>query len=178
MDNNPEQEVYQLIYDDVENYGYYGRSNHGEKALKPILDLNPASILDVGCGHNDFILMAREAGIKKATGVDFACPSADFVCDILNLPFENKEFDFITAWDVLEHLLPEQVEPCFKEMSRVSRRFAFTIAHVPAGTPPPPKFKGHNLHQCVKEPVWWQAEIEKFGTISPSNGLFWLGEWN
>ena len=175
MNYNPEQEVYELIYND-EKYHYYGRSNHGHKALESIAALNPTSLLDVGCGHNNFVREIKTLGVQKAIGVDFACKSADYVADILDLPFTDKEFDFITAWDVLEHLLPEQVEPALLEMKRVSQRFAFTIAYDFASTPPPKKFKNHNLHQTVKKPSWWKEQIEKYADISQQNEL-WLGNW-
>jgi ubiquinone/menaquinone biosynthesis C-methylase UbiE len=177
MNVNPEQEVYQLIYDDVDNYHYYGRSNHGKDSIKHILSLKPDSIIDVGCGHNHFIQIMRELGVEKAVGIDFACKSADYVCDILDLPFKDKEFDFLTAWDVLEHLLPEQVDQALKEMSRISKRFAFTITYNPASTPPPTRFKGHNLHQCCRQPAWWMEQIEKYA-ISCNNTLaYWNGYW-
>ena len=69
MKLNPEQEVYELIYND-DAYSYYGRSNHGHKAIEAIAQLKPTSLLDVGCGHNKFVQEIRELGVK-ALGVDF-----------------------------------------------------------------------------------------------------------
>ena len=43
MSVNPEQEVYELIYAD-DSYSYYGKSNHGHKALKSIVALEPLSL--------------------------------------------------------------------------------------------------------------------------------------
>ena len=174
MKLNPEQEVYELIYND-EAYFYYGRSNHGHKALEAIAKLKPTSLLDVGCGHNKFVQEIKELGVK-AIGVDFACKSADQIADILDLPFKDKEFDFVTAWDVLEHLLPNQIETALLEMKRVSDRFAFTIAYDYATTPPPKKFKNHNLHQTVKKPSWWKHQIEKYAEVIQQDEL-WLGKW-
>ena len=90
--------------------------------------------------------------------------------------FTDKEFDFLTAWDVLEHLLPDQIDSALLEMQRVSNRFAFTIAYDYASTPPPKKFSGHNLHQTVKEPEWWKEKIEKYAEVTQQNDL-WLGKW-
>ena len=174
MKLNPEQEVYELIYND-DAYSYYGRSNHGHKAIEAIAQLKPTSLLDVGCGHNKFVQEIRELGVK-ALGVDFACKSADQIADILDLPFRDKEFDFITAWDVLEHLLPDQVEQAFLEMKRVSSRFAFTIAYDYASTPPPKKFKNHNLHQTVRKPDWWKDKIDKHAEVIQQDEL-WIGKW-
>ena len=177
MNLNPEQEVYELIYAD-EAYSYYGKSNHGHKALKSIAALEPLSLLDVGCGHNAFVKEIKKFGIEKAVGVDFACKSADKIADILDLPFTDKEFDFLTAWDVLEHLLPDQIDSALLEMQRVSKRFAFTIAYETAYTLPPPGFEGHNLHQCVENEQWWRNIISNYSNRYINKNTFWIGQWN
>lgn len=176
MINNSEREVYESIYSD-DNYFHYGRTTHGKDAIKYILNLKPESLIDVGCGHNYFVQSVKKSGIKKAIGIDFACPSADFLADILELPFEDKEFDLLTAWDVLEHLLPEQVDQALSEMSRVSKRFAFTITYNPAGCIAPGKFKNHNLHQCCRPPHWWKNEIEKHAITCHNHLAYWVGKW-
>jgi ubiquinone/menaquinone biosynthesis C-methylase UbiE len=176
MINNPEREVYEAIYSD-NYYFHYGRTTHGKDVFKYILTLKPESIVDIGCGHNYFIKVLSKVGIKKVIGVDFACPSADIIADVLYLPFEDKEFDLLTSWDVLEHLLPEQVDQAISEMSRVSNRFAFTITYNPAGTIPPGKFKNHNLHQCCRQPSWWKEQIEKQATSCHNYFAYWVGKW-
>ena len=50
---NPEQPIYQAIYDSWIP-GRYGSSNHGYQHLDKILKLTPKSLLDVGCGYNQF----------------------------------------------------------------------------------------------------------------------------
>ena len=92
------------------------------------MSYKPKSVLDVGCGHNEFAINLRENLGVISLGIDFACKSADKIADILDLPIKDKEFDFITAWDVLEHLLEEQVDLAFAEMKRVSKKYAFTIS--------------------------------------------------
>ena len=65
----------------------------------------------------------------------------------MDLPIKDKAFDFITAWDVLEHLLEEQVDSAFAEMKRVSKQYAFTICGLASTIPP--GFKNHNLHKVL-----------------------------
>ena len=96
---------------------------------------------------------------------------------LLELPFLDNRWDFITAFDVLEHVLPEQVPFALKEMSRVSYRFAFTISFREAGT----IINGRNVHPTVWPPSAWTEAIEKAdGSISsissPSDGFF-IGKW-
>ena len=175
--NNPEQPLYNAIYSN-NKYSHYGRTNHGSKYVKSIANLNPASLIDVGCGHNNFVKDIKTIGLEKAVGVDFACPSADYISDIMDLPFKDKQFDFLTAWDALEHLRKSQVHPAFREMKRVSKRFAFTISYRTAYAIPPPGFEGHNLHQCVENEQWWGNIISKYSNKYISKDNFWVGQWN
>ena len=176
--DNPEQKYYQTIYDaGIENYG-------GSPFPLSDFSLNPKSnsfltdsfvyylignktkfnsILDVGCGNNYFIKYVRNHIKISAWGIDFACPNADLIADILDLPFENKQWDLVTAWDVLEHLRPEQVDVGLKELSRVSNTFAFIISRYPARPFEPVPY--HNLHPTVWSKEKWIEHIEKFGKI-------------
>jgi SAM-dependent methyltransferase len=175
MKENPEQALYRKLYDQQQAGQYndgYGHSNHGERHLRAILMMEPESVLDVGCGHNEFAKALRAKGLN-AKGMDFACPSADIIGDVIRIPVNSKQFDLVTAFDVLEHLLPEQVEPALREMRRVSIRFAFTISHVPSHH----KSDGRTLHPTVRPPEWWETTIGRFGDLmSRSHGL-WSGEW-
>lgn len=68
-------------------------------------------ILDVGCGNGDFLIAAQEAGytvcgidisdaaVAQCKDLGFAVQKADFV----HFP-GCEQFDFITMWDLLEHL--------------------------------------------------------------------------
>jgi len=173
---NPEQSVYQTIYDSWEP-ARYGSSNHGHQHLDKILELTPKSLLDVGCGYNHFSNNLKKLNIKSE-GVDFACPGADKIADILNLPYEDKEWEWITAWDVMEHLLPDQVDSALQEMLRVSEYFAFTISYELASTVAPQPFHKHNLHQTIWTPEKWREKIEKYGKIKHHSSDFWVGKWN
>ena len=167
--------LYDKIYSNPLQYENYGHSNHGDGWLSTILNENPSSWLDVGCGYNELIKEIREKDIiKDSWGIDFSCPGADQSCDILDLPFPDKRWDYITAFDVLEHLLPEQVPHALYEMSRVSHRFAFTISFREAYT----VVNGVNVHTCVWSKNRWREEIERVGSVILKNiDEFFLGEW-
>jgi ubiquinone/menaquinone biosynthesis C-methylase UbiE len=176
---NPEKELYDNIYSKPSRFVEYGHSNHGKRYLNLLLEHQPKSWLDVGCGYNELIKEVRKNKfIEDSWGIDFSCPGADQNCDILELPFPDKRWDFITAFDVMEHLLPEQVPIGLKEMVRVSKRFAFTIAFKKAGM----EIDGKNAHPTVWPAETWTEEIEKVGGViwkqsMPRKGFF-IGEWN
>ena len=181
---NPEKKLYDKIYADPAVHTEYGHTNHGKEwvdFVRTFEDEYPISWLDVGCGYNELIKSIRDRKsifkIKDSWGIDFSCPGADQNCDILDLPFPDKRWDFITAFDVLEHFLSEQVPFALMEMSRVSKRFAFTISFKEARL----EIDGKNVHPTVWTSSAWTKEIEKAsGSISyissPSEGFF-IGKW-
>jgi len=71
----------------------------------------PASVLDVGCGAGDFMMVAKELGYT-VEGIDISEASSE-ICrsrgltaragNFLTEEFDGK-FDLITMWDVVEHL--------------------------------------------------------------------------
>jgi SAM-dependent methyltransferase len=156
---NSETVKYQGLYASNANYGHM---NHGSKALPLLIKWCPTSVLDVGCGGNEFIKSFRAENPKiKAFGMDFASPFADILSDVASIPAEDKEYDVITSFDMLEHLTPEQVDPVLREMSRVSKRFIFSISYVPSKR----LWEGQNLHPTVRPESWWIRKIVQAGGI-------------
>lgn len=168
-----EKEKYIGIYS-TGIYKLYGHSNHGKDALNIVLDWKPKSLLDVGCGYNEFVKQVRESGITS-TGVDFACPGADIIAEAQNLPFSDKQFDVLTAFDVLEHLLPSDVDIVLKEFVRVSERFIFSISYSPSAY----KWQGETLHPTVMPEKWWLERIEAAGGVNILKQRRYItGNWN
>ena len=176
------KELYDKIYTD-QTKSNYGHRNHGGEYIDVLRvfrkDKYPSSWLDVGCGHNELIESLRDKKskpyIQDALGVDFSCPGADQKCDILGMPFPDKRWDFISAFDVLEHLSPETIPDALNEMKRVSKRFMFTIdfrlsVYV---------IDGVNVHLTVWPRELWAEEIQKAGGIIVRNkGKFFMGNWS
>ncbi len=152
---------YQGIYG-PQGYPGYGHSNHGAKALEWLRRLFD-SVLDVGCGHNEFVTAWKARG-GTGTGVDFACPGADVIAPATALPFADNAFQLVTAFDTPEHLPEHEVLPALREMLRVARlACCFSIATAPSRM----LWQGQNLHPTVKPLDWWKARlIEAGGTIA------------
>ena len=137
----------------------YGHENNGRKFLPIILKyIKPESILDVGCGHNEFVADIRsKRNSIKTTGVDFACKSADIVCPADKLPFKDKSFDLITSFDMLEHIPYDEIDEVLKEFKRVSNTIFVQISLRKS----PSTIDGENLHPIVKSSRWWIKKIEE-----------------
>lgn len=171
-----ERAKYEGIFKAGGHYKGYGHSNHGKGALKHVVDImKSASVVDIGCGWNEFTKMVKEKNPKIVTsGVDFACPGADIVCSAENLPFEDKQWDTLTAFDMLEHILEEQAVPILREFARVSKRFVFSISYVPSVI----KWKEENLHPCVHSEDWWIMKIMHVGGENIKKvGRYITGTW-
>lgn len=132
----------------------YGGKNHGLPAIPFIQTIRPRALLDLGCGRNKLCKMLRESGEIGATGVDFAFPDADIIAPMHRVPVADRSADCITAFDSLEHLLPEEVDEVIDEMNRIARpgaRFVATIA----------SFKHRDLHPTVRPLEWWLRKLSR-----------------
>lgn len=111
-----EREKYEWIYAGGDDD--YGHRNHGRNTYPLIEKLHPNTLLDVGCGKGEFVEWCNKRGIK-AVGLDFAS-GYGIPGDVLNMPFPDKSFDVVTAFDVLEHLKPEELAVALAELKRVT----------------------------------------------------------
>lgn len=176
ISGNSEVNKYKSIYNDSKKSEKYGHSNHGGESLPIIIGWNPSSVLDIGCGHNEFVKQLREKlPASSIIGGDFACPSADIKLDITERTcFRDKSFDVVTAFDVLEHLTFEQLPSALSEMSRISKRFCFSIGYLDSVW----KVNGETLHPIVKPYYWWHYQITKAGgRCEKSSTKFIYGTW-
>jgi hypothetical protein len=169
-----EVDKYRGIYSDPA-FRHYGHSNHGAAAM-PILEREAAtSILDIGCGWNEFAQAWQARGVR-AIGVDFACPGADLVADLVGgLPYAEREWDLVTAFDTLEHLRPDQVDAALREMARISTRFVVSICYRDSSN----RWQGETLHPTVRNEAWWIAALKRAGAVEVrKDGPYLLGRWS
>lgn len=100
-----------------------------------------SSILDVGCANGMYASYLAQQG-KRAVGVDYVLEllptSREWHSDekyvnasILNLPFADRQFDTVIAFDILEHV---DDHAALQELRRTARQRV--IARVPLTEPP------------------------------------------
>jgi len=159
----------------------YGESFHGKKTLKAFdfKQYDIKTILDVGTGRGQAVHYMNNINLE-AKGVDFAIkPNAAydqkmfFTSPAHELPFEDKSFDCITCFDVLEHCITEEIELILREFHRVAKKlFIFSISFGPSKiyTPLVEKNMNGQLHQTVKPWKWWESKIQKHGEVHKRNG--------
>lgn len=148
----------------------YGATDHGRDAEPLLRRLGVNSLLDVGCGDNRFAGRARGRGLC-AVGVDFAHPRADLAAAAHALPFRDDAFDWLTAFDVLEHLLPAEIDAVLREFARVARTgWLFSICYRDSRT----RVCGETLHPTVRPEAWWRERLGRFIHVQKS-GLYLYG---
>jgi SAM-dependent methyltransferase len=85
------------------------------------------SILDVGCGDGRFLRWLPDTYWK--VGLDFSwrplawLQGVGIQGTVEALPFAERSFDLITAFEVLEHLPEEIYDRALRELERVSRKY-------------------------------------------------------
>ena len=105
-------------------YGFEGRFVSYYWQLYEVLNLNPQSVLEVGVGDKVFGNFIKDNTGVAYTSVDIAVDlKPDVVGSVLALPFGDKSFDVVCAFEVLEHLPFEDVDKALHELARVAKKF-------------------------------------------------------
>lgn len=167
-----EQQKYIHIYN--KGWKCYLHSNHGKESIHILDELSPSSIIDIGCGANLFC--KETVGDRcKCTGVDFAGSFFDLYGDICTglETVKDKEYDMVTAFDVMEHLLLSCIDPALIEMKRISRKFIFKISYKDSIN----KVFGYSLHPTVRGKKWWLSKIEQYAKYIKQDKGYIYGEW-
>lgn len=161
------QDLYKKLYN---KNPLYGSQFHGRDACQFIANtLKPNSILDVGCGNNEFCIFMREKYSIYTIGIDFAAPKADIIGDCHNLPCNNKSYDMITCFDVMEHLKEKSLLTVFEEFKRVSIRWLFfSISYTYSRS-----FNGKQLHLTVKKEKQWIKKLSNFIKVEKYKKYLW-----
>jgi SAM-dependent methyltransferase len=91
------------------------------------------SLLDVSTGRGEVLAIARELGHGPVLGTE----AVAYLCDgdevrhaqAHNLPFVSGQFDTVTMFDVMEHLLPDDTCLVCEELARVARHRVLLTVH-------------------------------------------------
>ncbi len=154
----------------------YGVHNHGRDAWPQLSKFGIQSLVDVGTGNGAFPRQAVEKGIPRVDGVDFALlpdgAGVTWWCvPAHDMPFKNHSFEWLTSFDTLEHLIPEELDAVLDEFLRVaSVGWFFSIAYHTSHT-----VMGSDLHLIVKPKEWWKEKLSAYGDVTEyTEKYLWL----
>lgn len=135
-----ESEEYRRLFErEKNNFWYIGRREVLEEVLnRAITARNDLQILDVGCGTGGNLPWLKKFGLVY--GLDFSRSALDYAeqagyCRLWqagaeDMPLEDKQYDLVTALDVLEHVKNDSV--ALSEMCRVLKPGGYLLITVPA----------------------------------------------
>lgn len=127
-----------------------------DKIAKEVLNTNPLSILDYGCGRGDLVAHFWKDGERRIAKYDPAIPQ------FKEMP--QGDFDLVLCTDVMEHILIADVERVFREIRGKSQNAIFTISLRPARAHLP---DGRNAHVTLLSASEWLRWIkDAFGRAS------------
>lgn len=100
------------------------------KATYALIPSDANSILDVACGNGLFCnYIASERSSMRVMGLDRSNTALSHVRtekvqgEIISLPFDNREFDCVSALQVLEHLAVPDYQRAKSEIARVASKY-------------------------------------------------------
>lgn len=124
------------------------------------------SILDIGTGRGETLLLAEELGYADIVGTDAAeavCWGANgdigyevLCCMAWEVPFADRTFDLVTCFDVLEHLPPDKTFATLQELGRLARRRLLLSVCAK-----PDVRDGVDLHINLRPYIEWHGLIER-----------------
>lgn len=134
-----------------------------------IREIEPTSVIDVGCGPGNYLSPYINSGIVDVLGID-ACETAGqlipgrFERVDLRFPWKpQKRFDLALCIEVAEHLKPEFSFTLMKTLSECSDVLYLTAA-----------FPGQNgsFHYCERPKEYWLNMLYSLGyRYHPKNDL-------
>lgn len=123
---------------------FAGRAAYLEKAIRRHFPSDrQARIIDLGCGHGTFLYFLKRAGYSNIVGVDVSAeqiqqaralgiPEAvEGQLDDFLVRTASGSVDAVIAFDIFEHLDPEQLFATLDEIYRVLKLGGRVILHVP-----------------------------------------------
>lgn len=159
--NNPSTRERELAkYVEAYKHDDYGMSKGRYDALDELIsELKGDSYLDVSTGRGETMELARKHGftfVKGTETVPDLC-GPDVQQAILPLiPHEDKSFDCVSLIEVIEHLLPDDIEPALHELTRLAKKNVLISAATQAHW-----FGGVNLHPSARPEEEWNELFRK-----------------
>lgn len=90
--------------------------------LNEVISLQPESVLEIGPGPGVFKTLAKSFGLHVETLDIDPELNPDHIASADDMPFEDKSYDVVCAFQMLEHVPYDLSLKIFSEMSRVARK--------------------------------------------------------
>lgn len=137
--------------------------------------IQPASVIDVGCGLGTWLAVFKEQGIEHVLGVDgdyvdrskLSVPEEYFLTADLTKPLSiNRKFELAVSLEVAEHLPPECANQFVNSLCQLAPVILFSAA-LP--------YQGGTNHLNEQWPEYWRQKFlnKNFVMLDPLRPLLW-----
>ena len=127
--------------------------------LRILSGLDKTSIIDIGTGRGETLSMADALGFERIAGTEVVpdlCTGRVVYAKSIKLPFDDSCSDYVTCFDVLEHLIEADLIPTIQEMYRVcSKAIIFSASERPS------VYDGVELHISKRPKREWVKLFQK-----------------
>jgi GT2 family glycosyltransferase/SAM-dependent methyltransferase len=133
-------------------------------AERIMLDLQPATVLDAGCGSGYLVRALRNRGVE-AWGIDSSetsigkmLPESQPYCRVGSIleSLPQPHFDLVICIDVVEHLSPEEAIRAVENLCQHTDDILFSSFPLDSNDPP---------HVTFQPPEYWAAIFNRYGFI-------------
>lgn len=127
--------------------------------VRLVSEVSGESYLDVSTGRGETLDIARKHGFGVVSGTETvdALLNEHVGFGVLpNLSIPDKAYDVVSLFEVIEHLVPDDVEASLYELTRIARRHIFISASVSECW-----LGGVNLHPSARPLDQWQELFTK-----------------
>jgi SAM-dependent methyltransferase len=174
--NDPRKDVYEDLHGGQLKAEEQANRFSADRILDIVAEyLQPASVLDVGCGLGTWIAALQRRGITDVRGIDGPwLDPKDAVCDPSVLQVTDLEagfdlgrrFDLLVCLEVAEHLSPAAAERFVESLARHSSAILFSAA-IP--------FQGGHHHVNERFLSYWVTLFTKhaFQPLDIVRGRIW-----
>jgi hypothetical protein len=127
--------------------------------LRILSELDKTSVIDIGTGRGETLSMAEALGFERIAGTEVVpnlCTGRVIYAKSIKLPFDESCSDYVTCFDVLEHLIEADLIPTIQEMYRVcSKAIIFSASERPS------VYDGVELHISKRPKREWVKLFQK-----------------
>ena len=127
--------------------------------IKTVIDkINPVTVLDFGCGKG---WQYTRQNVHEYWNIPMPTLYDPYVEKYNKMPgYRSKYFDLVLCVDVMEHILPDEVDEVLHSIFFLGNFVYFHIDTKPAIK----KFScGTNFHVSLHEPDWWINKLNEYG---------------
>lgn len=128
--------------------------------IKEVIDrVNPVNVLDFGCGKG---WQYTRQNVHEYWGIPKPTLYDPYVAKYNKMPgYRNNYFDLVLCVDVMEHILPNEVDNVLHSVFFLGNFVYFHIDTKPAIK----TFScGTNFHTSLHEEDWWINKLNEYGT--------------